>query len=83
MFYFYSSQIKELCRENANSKSELKSFKAERTILLKKMNNHARKFITAPAVRINSREDPVKRDDMLTISLVQCPHTLWPVVLII
>ena len=41
------------------------------------MNNNVRKFITAPAVRINSREDPVKRDDVATIPLVQCPHTLY------
>ena len=57
-------------RENANFKSERQSFKGETTSLLKNMNNNVRKFITAPAVRINSREDPVERDDEATIPLV-------------
>ena len=40
------------------------------------MNINVRKFIIAPAVKINSGEDPVERGDVETIVLVQCPRTL-------
>ena len=73
---FFPSQIRELCRKNVNLKAELQNFIAETTSLLKQMNNNAHKFITALAIRIKSREDPVERDYVKTIPLIQCPFTL-------
>ena len=55
--FYYSSQIRELRREKASLKWELQNFKADETSLLENMNNYVRKFVTAPAVRINSKED--------------------------
>ena len=46
------------------------------TSLLTNMNNNVRKFITALAFRIYTREDPIERDDVATIPLVHCLRTL-------